>query len=197
MKRVVPLEQVVAGIGAAVGGRHPCPARDLGVLARRHERVEIRVAPGAQRRRAVDQRLGREHDPAGDALAPANAPHQGARLSARSVSARSSEGTSRRGILLLQPALGLEAPPERAQAALAVLDGEVLERVAPAGVLPALREVEALSVRLERVGELLDAGRWRHGGDRADLGIARGEREQRRPADRTWRGWQRCRDRSS
>ena len=51
--------------------------------------------------------------------------------------------------------------------------------MASAGVPPALGEVDALSVRLERVRELLDTGRGRYRRHRADLRVAGAEREQR------------------
>ena len=58
----VTFEQVGLGVDLAVVLRHSGPASDLRVLAGTHDRVDILVAPGTQRGRAVDERVIGEHD---------------------------------------------------------------------------------------------------------------------------------------
>ena len=177
------LEQVVAGIGGAVRRRDARPSRDLGVLAGDDQRVEIGVTPGAQRGRARRSaaRQGARSGAAcrGDGGRPSSAV---LRLRARSARARSSVPASRAGSCWAQPAVGLGAAAERAQPALAVLGGEVLERVPAPRVLPAPGEVRARARwSSSACASCSMPVRGRDRGHRADLGVGGAEREQRRP----------------
>ena len=151
-RHVVALQQV----GARRRPRRSCAGTrvqrdDLRVLAGGHQRLQVGVAPRPQRRLAVDQRLARQAD---------RWPTPASRLAIRaSRRAARSAATSAPGGPARQPALGLAPAAERAQPALAVLGGEVGQRVHAAAVQPPRRQVEPVAVALQRVDQLVDAGR--------------------------------------
>ena len=115
-------------------GRDPRPAHDLRVLAGGHQRGDVGVAPRSQGGRFVDERVAGEHDPPRRRCPPP--PH--GLTPARRSSAAISVATSA-GVLRAQPAVGLPPASQRAHAPVAVLGGEIGQRMRPAAARAPLR----------------------------------------------------------